>query len=245
MRNIADAAFAEYLHVNGIHERLAKDEVDTESAFLIVDHLYRRLVDPESTPAGAPANVETSQVSNHLAEHLAALMLDIETGETFDFQESFHEGSPLLNSVADKGVHIMNENVFLNSTTVTPKNRMAQNGHRLRSTKGIGGYMARGENNSQDPLAMIRHKLRILAPRGRAVRRIDGGTYNAMDDMPSDYAQLIGSAGIPFNVPLLSKVLPAYIAERAGEITIEERNKQWGLPDRHRDYYDGMLDEIF
>ena len=248
LRQMGEIAFDEYLHVQGIQARLTEDNIDLEAQYLIVDNLYRRLVDPESTPSGAPATVEAGHMSNTIADYLAALMLNVESGETFEFVADHHKDSPLAKSIAEKGVHVTSENVDYPQYNRNLKDADGNDRVPTAIYDGIAFFTAKGgnEGTGEDPFASIRYKLHKLAPRGRAVFKIEGGSFDPMDDnIATEYSGFTGTDGIPFNVPLLSKVITAYVAERAGEISIEERNQRWGLSQDRIDYYHGMLGEIF
>ena len=211
---------------------------------MIVDNLYQRLVNSES----ADATIGTSDSSHYLSEHLSYLMANLETGETLDLSSYFtDEIGPIRQSASEDGVHVMVEHTMYPEYN---ENLTEEDGTERTPTltmTGIGRWVAQGgnEGRGEDPLFTVRDKLIKLAPGGRLIVKVEGGLFEDGATVPENYSAQVEAGGMPLNTPLLSRVIPAYLKEKAGMMSIEERNQAWGLGAEETDYYHGMLNEIF
>ena len=254
LRGMGDLAFEEHLSVSGLGQKL-KNAEDAEIGFMVVDNLYRNLVNPESTPAGVPETAQTGRIVNKaIVENLTYLAMNPMMGETLDYQRGIHsEDSPIRKFPSKDGVIEMNEDPFfdqhnfnINELDGTPRKP-------TMVVRGIGNWGAKGglEGNYDDPLFVIKDALVRLAPGGRAIIKIDGGTFKPGEielnrtTSPPFSDVVSGEDAVPLNTPLLSKLIPAYIREKAGEINVAQRNAEWGLEPHEMEYYAGNLDELF
>ena len=244
LRQIGDIAFKEYISATGLSDRMIADGIDVEEQYMVVDNLYRRLINANA----AEAHVGGGQPSTALSEHLTYYALNLESGETLDFGiTTYDELGPIRQYAEADGVHAMDHNILYEQYSQNLEEAEGVLRTPTAILHGIGSWTARGGNQGtgEDPLTTTRDKLHRLAPGGRLVVKLEGGLFEATDDMPPQYGDFVSGDGIAFNTPLLSKLLPAYFKEKAGQMSIEDRNKAWGLDDIQRDYYHGMLDEIF
>ena len=264
VRWFGDAVFKDYLRVYGIHKNLTNANVETENEFLILDNLYRQLIDPDSIPAGVPGTVESSG-NRHLNDELTYLALNLDAGETLDFAYNLYdESSPLNTQLARDKVAKMSENLLSKEHN---RNEVDDDGNPRMPTAiihGVANRTARGDSSKPlrdgskklqydpgegtSPLATVRDKLFKLAPGGRLIVRIEGGLFHEGKNLPK-FSSLTTGDQMQFNTPFFSKILPAYFDEKRpkteGGITVAERNEIWDLNDSEKDYYAGMLDEIF
>ena len=249
LQQMGDIAFNEWLDIEGFSSRMTTDVINIEAEYLMVDHLYRRMVNPASREAGAPESVGRSDVFNRgFVEHLTYLGLNLESGETLDYAyELLPKNSPLRRWLQADGVNRMSSNLLF-----PQHNRNTEEGDGsprtpTASIEGIGEFKARGgvEGEGADPLATVRDKLINLADRGRLVVLTDGGTFRPGQPRAEMYSGTVsGEESISLNTPLLSRVIPAFLEEKVGNISIEERNKRWRLTQEETDYYHAMLNEV-
>ena len=264
IRRLVDEAFTEWLDVEGFTERIIADEVDTPSGFMIIDNLYRRYISDEGRRAGVPAHLfpnisEADRIypenARHLVKHLTFLSMNLEEGETLDISMPVDpETDPIVRWANARGNHVMSENVLYSQHT---KNLIDPQGNERQPTtvlEGVGGWSARGgnEGSSEEPLANPFYKLRHrLAPGGRLIIQVDGGTFGETDtapgegDIENEMSLAVTPGGIRFNAQVLSDFLAPYLEYKAGEIDVDERNRRWeGLTENEQSYYQGMFDEM-